>query len=211
MKDEQFAKLKKILSATPDTDKALKIYTDAGIVTAEEAEELSDELSLSEKHYDCEGLKKAILSQIPLHQLKDLEVEPGQYHLIVDTLADEEAGLAGIVEYLGPENLEGISFEDEDGTEDPQADIEEYCARLADDLNDQLDLPGLIDFGYNDGSFDMNFYFIDSDLPELEQLGSEFGKVEGSVSFTEIVAALEETGLHDAAKQLHRILRETKA
>lgn len=206
MNNDRFAKLKEVLASSENPEKALKIYKDSGVVSSEEAEGLEEEIGLAEKHYDLEELRKAILSGIAADQLSNLEIKEGQYQFVVDHIANEDS-IAEAMESLGLENMD-LDEEMEDlDQEDLFEVIEEYCEKLAEDLNKKINLPGSLNFVWSDDSFDLVFNFEESQVKELEQLGAGFGKVESNYSLTEIVAALEETGMHDAARRLHLILR----
>jgi len=203
MSMDQFAKLKEILTASEDPDKTLKIYKESGVVSPEDAEKLEKELGFAEKIYDLENLKKAILSEIAAYRLEDLEVGEGKYQLLVDTIAEAEAGVGGILEALGLEDQEEMSEEEAEEL------IDEHCDKLVVEMNEKMELPGSFSFSHDqEGALTLNFNFEEEAIPALKELGVEFGKIEGAYSLTELVAALEETGMHEIAKQLHRIIRE---
>lgn len=207
MKNEGFAKLKEIIFSSENPEKSAKIYSEFGILSKEDEEKIKETDNLVDKHYDLEALKAAVVSEIASHSLEDLEINDEEYRLVVDSLSDEESGIGKVVDELGPENL-GISEDDEELDEEDLLDIvEEYCSRLEEEMNQLSGLPGQFKFLEDNGSFLLVFNFDAKGAEEIKAMGSGEEKEDGSHALSEIVAALEDCGMHDSALKLHRIIR----
>jgi hypothetical protein len=220
MKSHPYAKIREVLAANPEDAPLLK---DAGLIGEDEVEDLNAKEAiepLAAKYYDLGGIKKTLLEELSEVNLKDIAFETGRYQIDYDFLGSLEPALRmfGLAEVGIEETDTGYKLgEQEVGSIDELADakkvLQDYADKVATDLNDKLELPGAFFFAfdseYGDDAFRLFYAFEDADIPELNELGAQIEVPEvAEASFDQILAALEDEGLHDMARRLHSILRE---
>ena len=144
-------------------------------------------------YYDAEELAQELREMLGKTSLEDMEFEPGQYHLYLDTLGSVEEA-AKFLEVEAGENL--------------QEALDAKANEVAGLLNQEIGFPGsfFFDLDEDTGEYDLMFFFEDSDMKDLEDLGVSVKTAAESVAFTEIIAALESEGCHDIAERLHKVL-----
>jgi hypothetical protein len=146
-------------------------------------------------YYDAEELAQEVRELLSKCCLEDMQFEEGQYHLYLDTLGSVEDAV---------KFLEVEVPEDEDLLES----LDKKANEVAGLLNQEIGFPGsfFFDLDEKSGEYDLMFFFEDSDLKDLEDLGVEVKTAAASIAFTEIIAALELEGCHDIAESLHTVL-----
>lgn len=144
-------------------------------------------------YYDAEELTQELREMLAKTSLDDMEFEPGQYHLFLDTLGSVEEA-AKFLEVEVGENLQDA--------------LDAKANEVAGLLNQEIGFPGsfFFDLDEDTGEYDLMFFFEDSDMKDLEDLGVQVKTAAESVAFTEIIAALEQEGCHDIAERLHTVL-----
>ena len=220
MKSQLYSKIREVLAANPDDAPLLK---DAGLIGEDEVEDQNAQETiepLAARYYDLGTIKKTIFDELAGTDLKKLEFETGRYQIDYDFLGSLEPAIRMFgLQDLGIEETEtGYKLGDQEaGSIDELADarkvLQEYADRVAVDLNDKAGLPGAFFFAfdsdYGDDAFRLFYAFEDADIAALNEMGAGIEVPEPvEASFDEILAALEEEGLHDMARRLHSILRE---
>ena len=177
------------------------------------------------KYYDYGRVKEEVVDEIGSYDLSEIEFEPGRYEISYDFIGEVETacrtfGLKelGIVETDTGYYMEGDSPENEVGSLPELTGAEDalfaYTEKLAEDLNEHVNLPGAFMFGFNTDigeGFRLFYLFEEQDIPALRNLGAEIPEPKNdkvNATFDEIIAAIEDEGCYDIAERLHAILRE---
>lgn len=228
MESTKFSKIKSVLASHP---KDAKLLQEAGLVTAEDMQDLQTQEVMqpsAAKYYDLNKVKKEVLQEIGSdnYKLEDLEFEPGRYEYAYDFLGTLETACRTLgLQELGIEETDkGYKLGDQEASsidelEFAEEALTEYADKIAKDINDKIGMPGVFFFGFNsdwgDGGYRLFYAFEDEDVPELQRLGAEVESPAGPVeppsaeaSFDQILSALEDEGCYDMARKLHSILRE---
>lgn len=220
MKSHPYSKIREVLAANPGDAPLLK---DAGLIGEDEVQDQKAQETiapLAAKYYDLGTIKKTLLDELTDVNLQDLQFETGRYQIDFDFLGSVEAALRtfGLAEVGIEETEDGYRLGDQeagsiDELQDAKQVLQEYADKVAIDLNDKVGLPGSFFFAfdseYGDDAFRLFYAFEDADIPELNEAGAQI-QIEqvAEASFDQILAALEDEGLHDMARRLHSILRE---
>ena len=177
--------LKQILSEHP---KDLELLKNEGIVTAEfgNLSQPDSPAEFGESLYDIAVLKQEILDDLEKFNLLDIEVGQKQYRMVLDSLGT----LPQAAKVLGLENMEILEMPDSTfklGEHSSKSLMElplfpetvaQYSEKLAQDLNEKLQLPGMVHFGMDStnptGNFNLYYSFTDQELPALKEIGVHF-------------------------------------
>ena len=170
----------------------------------------------TQEYYDADELKGETRDLLSKFTLEDLEFEPTQYHLFLDSLGD----LTQAARFFGLDKL-GIAEDADDGfelngqkapaleeLEGLREALDQKAAEVAGALTAETEMPGsyFFDLDEEDGTYDLLYFFEDGDLPALEEQGFRLRTEASDAAFSEIISALESEGCHDIAERLHAVL-----
>jgi hypothetical protein len=183
------SKLKEVLGQEVTVESPVEQTEIVEITPGEQA----TEKEALQPYYDAEELAQELREMLGKSSLEDMEFEPGQYHLFLDTLGTLEDA-AKFLEVEAGDNL--------------QEALDEKANEVAGLLNQEIGFPGsfFFDLDEDTGEYDLMFFFEDSDMKDLEDLGASVKTAAETMAFTEIIAALEQEGCSDIAERLHRVL-----
>jgi hypothetical protein len=145
----------------------------------------------AEQFYDLELLKDEILTKM-LEQ--ELPFEEGPSSVVIDSFDKLDDAYS--------------FFKTESSEEALMIEVEGVCQ----DLQEKLDLPGsihaeIVDLD-DDKGLTIRFDYTLEDYEELEAAREGLEAEDAFDSFDEVVGALEDEGLHDAARRMHDIMWE---
>jgi len=157
--------------------------------------ELSEAVDATQEFYDVDELKKEMQEMLSKFTLEDLEFDSGQYHLFLDSLGSVEDA----ADFFGLEKT---------AEEELEAALDKKAGEVAGILNMETGLPGsfFFDLDEESGEFELLYFFEDSDLKTLEDMGIKIRTEAQDAAFSEILAALEAEGCYDIAERLHAVL-----
>lgn len=128
--------------------------------------------------YKLPELKKDTIKTLMSFNPKDIQVEPGTYSIVADTIASGSLGInmpSRIVKILG---LGDVHDYDEDVNESTKWNdyefawdiIDEHTEKIAEYVNDNIDMPGEFRFGTSehDGDYVLEYVFSEGDYPEFD-------------------------------------------
>jgi len=130
----------------------------------------------AEDLYNIEDLRNEILAEIMQYTPKDVEIEPGKYGILVDTISPEAEEVHQVDDAASFFDLD-IKEELKDKSEEEKETfawevIDEVAERIAGELTDRLNalgLPGILSFGTTDaGDYGLLYYWEKGDYPEFD-------------------------------------------
>jgi hypothetical protein len=135
----------------------------------------------AEDLYNIKLLRNEILAQIMQCKPKDVEIEPGQYGILVDTISPETEGVHQVddaADYFDmnlEEELKDRSDEEKEGIEQwsdyefAWEAVDEVAEKIAGEINKKINLPGTLSFGNTDmGDYGLMYYWEKGDHPEFD-------------------------------------------